>query len=106
MHQVADRRRFVACLAGLPIGAALLEGELWAQAAAQQPPRVTKAMLLQAAAVSGQSFTDAELDAMVARVNDNLAVVDNMEITQEEVDAIEKDAVDSGINLWAQSSAE
>ncbi len=42
----------------------------------------------------------------VAQLDDNLAVLDNLEIAQEELDAIEQDAVDSGINLWAASSEE
>jgi L-glyceraldehyde 3-phosphate reductase len=40
----------------------------------------------------------------VAQLDDNLAVLDNLEITDEELDAIEQDAVDSGINLWSTSS--
>jgi L-glyceraldehyde 3-phosphate reductase len=42
----------------------------------------------------------------VAQLDDNLAVLDNLEISQDELDAIEKDAVDSGINLWSASSEE
>jgi L-glyceraldehyde 3-phosphate reductase len=42
----------------------------------------------------------------VAQLDDNLAVLDNLSLSEEELDAIDKDAVDSGINLWAQSSAE
>ncbi|MDX6375292.1 MAG: L-glyceraldehyde 3-phosphate reductase [Nocardioidaceae bacterium] len=42
----------------------------------------------------------------VKQLDDNLAVLDNLEISQEELDAIEQDAVDSGINLWAASSEE
>jgi L-glyceraldehyde 3-phosphate reductase len=42
----------------------------------------------------------------VEQLDDNLAVLDNLEISQEELDAIEQDAVDSGINLWAASSEE
>ena len=42
----------------------------------------------------------------VAQLDDNLAVLDNLEITQEELAAIDQDAVDSGINLWAASSEE
>ncbi len=42
----------------------------------------------------------------VAQLDDNLAVLDNLEISREELDAIEQDAVDSGINLWAASSEE
>ncbi len=40
----------------------------------------------------------------VKQLDDNLAVLDNLEITQDELDAIDQDAVDSGINLWAASS--
>ena len=42
----------------------------------------------------------------VKQLDDNLAVLDNPEITQEELAAIDQDAVDSGINLWATSSEE
>ncbi len=42
----------------------------------------------------------------VPQLDDNLAVLDNLEITQEELAAIDQDAVDSGINLWAASSEE
>ncbi|WP_193615028.1 L-glyceraldehyde 3-phosphate reductase [Nocardioides lijunqiniae] len=40
----------------------------------------------------------------VAQLDDNLAVLDNLEISDEELAAVEQDAVDSGINLWATSS--
>jgi L-glyceraldehyde 3-phosphate reductase len=42
----------------------------------------------------------------VKQLDDNLAVLDKLEISQAELDAIEQDAVDSGINLWATSSEE
>jgi L-glyceraldehyde 3-phosphate reductase len=42
----------------------------------------------------------------VAQLDDNLAVLDRLELTQDELDAIEADAVESGINIWAASSAE
>ncbi len=42
----------------------------------------------------------------VKQLDDNLAVLDNLVISQAELDAIEQDAVDSGINLWATSSEE
>src|SRR4051812_23584880 len=42
----------------------------------------------------------------VAQLDDNLAVLDNLEISDEELAAIERDAVDSGINLWSASSEE
>jgi L-glyceraldehyde 3-phosphate reductase len=40
----------------------------------------------------------------VAQLDDNLAVLDNLELSEEELDVIEQHAVDSGINLWAPSS--
>jgi L-glyceraldehyde 3-phosphate reductase len=42
----------------------------------------------------------------VTQLDDNLAVLDNLTISDEELDAIEQDAVDSGINIWAASSRE
>jgi L-glyceraldehyde 3-phosphate reductase len=41
----------------------------------------------------------------VAQLDDNLAAVAGPELTDEELATIDQDAVDSGINLWAQSSA-
>jgi L-glyceraldehyde 3-phosphate reductase len=40
----------------------------------------------------------------VAQLDDNLAALDHLELSDSELDAIEQDAVDSGINLWAASS--
>ncbi|WP_309648361.1 L-glyceraldehyde 3-phosphate reductase [Nocardioides sp.] len=40
----------------------------------------------------------------VAQLDDNLAVLDRLEIADEELAAIEQDAIDSGINLWSASS--
>lgn len=40
----------------------------------------------------------------VAQLDDNLAVLDRLEIADEELDVIEQHAVDSGINLWSASS--
>jgi L-glyceraldehyde 3-phosphate reductase len=42
----------------------------------------------------------------VEQLDDNLAVVDNLSLSSDELDAIEQDAVDSGINIWARSSEE
>jgi L-glyceraldehyde 3-phosphate reductase len=41
----------------------------------------------------------------VAQLDDNLAAVAGPELTDEELATIDQHAVDSGINLWAQSSA-
>ena len=40
----------------------------------------------------------------VQQLDDNLGVLDHLSLSREELDAIEQDAVDSGINLWARSS--
>ncbi|WP_028652007.1 L-glyceraldehyde 3-phosphate reductase [Nocardioides halotolerans] len=40
----------------------------------------------------------------VEQLDDNLAVLDNLTIAPDELEAIEQDAVDSGINLWSASS--
>lgn len=40
----------------------------------------------------------------VEQLDDNLAVLDNVELSDAELEAIEQDAVESGINLWARSS--
>jgi len=42
----------------------------------------------------------------VQQLDDNLAVLDNLELSADELAAIEGDAVDSGINIWARSSEE
>jgi L-glyceraldehyde 3-phosphate reductase len=42
----------------------------------------------------------------VEQLDDNLATLDNLELSEDELAAIESDAVDSGINLWARSSQE
>jgi L-glyceraldehyde 3-phosphate reductase len=42
----------------------------------------------------------------VRQLEDNLAVVENLSLSSDELDAIEQDAVDSGINIWARSSQE
>ncbi|WP_067183139.1 L-glyceraldehyde 3-phosphate reductase [Microtetraspora niveoalba] len=41
----------------------------------------------------------------VAQLDDSLDAVKGLDFTQDELDAIDKDAVEAGINLWAASSA-
>ncbi|GGO16474.1 glyceraldehyde 3-phosphate reductase [Microbispora rosea subsp. aerata] len=41
----------------------------------------------------------------VEQLDDSLDAVNRLDFTQDELDAIDKDAVDCGINLWAASSA-
>jgi L-glyceraldehyde 3-phosphate reductase len=40
----------------------------------------------------------------VEQLDDNLATLDNLELSDDELAAIEQDAVESGINLWQRSS--
>lgn len=42
----------------------------------------------------------------VRQLDDNLAALDSLELTDDELAEIDRYAVDSGINLWARSSAE
>jgi L-glyceraldehyde 3-phosphate reductase len=42
----------------------------------------------------------------VGQLEVNVAAADNLEFTDDELAAIDQDAVEAGINLWAQSSAE
>ncbi|TQS28162.1 L-glyceraldehyde 3-phosphate reductase [Microbispora sp. KK1-11] len=42
----------------------------------------------------------------VEQLDDNLDAINRLDFTQDELDAIDKDAVECGINLWAASSAE
>ena len=41
----------------------------------------------------------------VSQLEDNVAGVHKLDFTADELTAIDKDAVDAGINLWADSSA-
>jgi L-glyceraldehyde 3-phosphate reductase len=40
----------------------------------------------------------------VQQLETNVAALDNLDLTDEELAAVDQDAVDSGINLWARSS--
>jgi L-glyceraldehyde 3-phosphate reductase len=42
----------------------------------------------------------------VRQLEDNVAAAGNIEFTDEELVRIEEHAVDAGVNIWAQSSAE
>jgi L-glyceraldehyde 3-phosphate reductase len=41
----------------------------------------------------------------VAQLEENLAAAGNTSFTDEELAAIDRDAVEAGINIWADSSA-
>ncbi|GAB3909609.1 hypothetical protein GCM10027612_85840 [Microbispora bryophytorum subsp. camponoti] len=42
----------------------------------------------------------------VEQLDDSLDATNRLDFTQDELNAIDKDAVECGINLWAASSAE
>jgi hypothetical protein len=72
MHIEAQRRQFLAYFGGLGLSSTLLPGVLWGTLQEQNAQRVTLEMLRDAAAVADLAFTDRELDAMLAGVNQNL----------------------------------
>jgi Asp-tRNA(Asn)/Glu-tRNA(Gln) amidotransferase A subunit family amidase len=81
MDPEAERRRFLATLAGLPL-LALPADVPAAQPGAPDSGRITKEMLIQAARVADVSFSDSELDAMVDGVNANLRALADLHALQ------------------------
>jgi Asp-tRNA(Asn)/Glu-tRNA(Gln) amidotransferase A subunit family amidase len=74
MNLAADRRRFMAYLAGLQLSSVLCPDTLCAGIAEQDSPRITRDMLAHAVRVAGDPLPDDALDAMLERVNQNLRV--------------------------------
>ncbi len=68
-----DRRSFLAYFSNVGLASTLLPGVLWAKSEEQKSAAVTKEMLREAAAVAGLSFTEQQLDAMLAGVNQNVS---------------------------------
>src|ERR1043166_5942011 len=66
------RRRFVAALSGMGLGGTLLPGALLAQAQQSDEARVTAAMLANALAIAGLTFSEEDQKAMLQAVNRNL----------------------------------
>jgi len=66
------RRRFLSYFSGLGLGATLLPGVLWAQAQQEEDTRVTPAMLKDALALAGLTFSEEDQKAMLQGVNRNL----------------------------------
>jgi Asp-tRNA(Asn)/Glu-tRNA(Gln) amidotransferase A subunit family amidase len=67
------RRRFLTACSGLGLGSTLLPGVLLAQVQQAGEARVTAAMLANALAIAGLTFTDEDQKAMLQAVNRNLA---------------------------------
>jgi len=73
------RRRFIAHFAGLGLGSTLAPGILWARMQDAGETKITLAMVADAMKLSGlDTFTDAELKAMVESANQNLTRYEEM----------------------------
>jgi Asp-tRNA(Asn)/Glu-tRNA(Gln) amidotransferase A subunit family amidase len=72
MNITADRRGFLSYFAGLGLLSTSFPGGLWAQLHENKPLQITAEILRDAAAAAGISFTEHEVDGMVAGVNQNL----------------------------------
>lgn len=70
---MTDRRSFLASFSSLGLTSTLLPGVLWEKIEEQKAASVTKEMLREAAAVAGLTFSDQQLDRMLAGVNQNLS---------------------------------
>ena len=73
-----SRREFLGFFGSLGLSSTLFPGVLWANVQNAQEPKITRAMLKDAAVVAGLDFTDQELDAMLAGVNQNLGRYDEL----------------------------
>jgi Asp-tRNA(Asn)/Glu-tRNA(Gln) amidotransferase A subunit family amidase len=73
MSVETNRRRFFSYFAALGVSPSALPDVLWRGLQAQDIPRLTKDMLRDAGTVVGSTFSDSQLDAIVAGANENLA---------------------------------
>ena len=65
----------------------------------------TLAQMAIAWTVRDERVTSALIGASsVQQLEENVAAIDDIEFTSEEIEAIDRDAVDAGINIWQQSS--
>src|SRR6476659_8355862 len=71
-HLNETRRRFMTHFASIGLGTTLAPGIIWARMQDAGEKTVTLAMVTDAMALSGLSFTDEELKAMVDSANQNL----------------------------------
>src|SRR6185312_7467378 len=76
---IETRRRFMAHFAGIGLGSTLAPGILWARMQDAGETKITLAMVADAMKLSGlDTFTDAELKAMVESANQNLTRYEEM----------------------------
>ncbi|MES1146868.1 MAG: amidase [Solimonas sp.] len=77
----ASRRKFMAAFATLGLGGTLLPGVTWVKMAEAGEQRITAATIKSAAIIAGLNFDDAEYEAMVVAVNQNLDRIDTLHDT-------------------------
>src|SRR5204862_335968 len=66
----------------------------------------TLAQMAVAWTVRDERVTSALIGASsVEQLEENVAAIDDIEFTADELEAIDRDAVDAGINIWAESSS-
>src|SRR5260370_21054578 len=73
MKIMPNRRLFLSYFSGLGVAETALPSVLWGSLQEQKSATVTRDMLRTAAAASGLSFSDQQLDRMLEGVNRNLA---------------------------------
>ena len=71
---IPDRRSFLAYFCGVGLSSTLFPGVLWEKVEEQKATAITKEMLREAAAVAGLTFTEQQLDRMLAGVNKNVSL--------------------------------
>jgi len=90
-------REGVGCIAFSPLAQGVLTGKYLGQSLAQ---------LALSWALRDQRVTSVLIGASsVAQLEENLAAAGNTSFTEDELAAIDRDAVEAGINIWAESSA-
>jgi len=68
----ATRRGFLNFFSGIGLGGTLLPGVLWAQMQQSGAQTITQAMLVDALALAGLSFSDEDRKSMLQTANQNL----------------------------------
>jgi Asp-tRNA(Asn)/Glu-tRNA(Gln) amidotransferase A subunit family amidase len=68
--RMLDRRRFMTTCSGMGFAGTLFPGVLWAQAVAQDPKKITKEMIENAAAIAGVAISDEYREMMLDNLND------------------------------------
>ena len=102
MSQTLNRRTFVTYFSSIGLGGTLLPGALWAQAQAQDPPRVTKEMIAAAEKMAGLTFSDEQRERMVRGLSStarNIEELHKLTIANSVLPAIQFDPVLPGMKL-------